>query len=179
MAIPFVARSLSIHATESARAAVYDALNVFDPIDKLEDDTGVIHYVGRKFDGDDAASKMIVIPALSLKRYGKPTKTDIRWLWKFFSGLEEGKRARWDDSSVLTMLWTTEPELYMMNPNVDIADWEQPLWVWAWIKYVHLQSKFAQRQGVLYHVLGEVVKENGNMLQEIKQLAKHMRKSDA
>ena len=180
MPLPIVARILGVHKTETSVAAVHQSISMFDSIDELQDDTGKISYVGRRFDDDGSASKLLVIPATTLKRYGKPTKTDIRWLWKEFNGMGKNDRARWEDTSYLTMLWTNEPELYMASNNVEITTWAQPDWVWTWFKYIHSLPGHLQRKGILKFMLGDVVKraDDVDILKEVSSLMRNQKRAD-
>ena len=173
MPLPFVARMLRVHKYKDSIDAIYNALPLFDSVRALTDDVGTINLAERKFEEDGAATKLIIIPAMALRRYGTPTKADIRWLWKFFTGRSSSNRAKWSDSSVLTMLWTTELELYIASNDTSISSWEQPVWVWEWIKCVNAMPKYLQKRGALNPVLDNVVKEDKNVLQQIKQLMKY------
>ena len=180
MSLPFVARILGVHSTEEAVAAVNESIPMFDLKDSVEDELGRILFLSRKYEEDNAQSRLIVIPASALKRYTTPTKTDIRWIWKVFNGMRRNTRARWSNDAVLTMLWTNEPELYIASNDTVISSWAQPDWVWKWIKYVHALPAHLQKKGILRFILGETVeqKDDAEILAETLGVTRNQKRDD-
>ena len=146
MPLPFIMRHCRKWKTGSEAQMVRLALPQFD----LQDDCEGILLYGRDYESD--RTRLIVIPGSSLKRSGQNTRSDIVWMWRQLQvNLPPGHlRVRIGDNGYLTVLHTTEPEMYITSMNVGIADsWAESDWAWQWIRYVCAESIGAQKIGKL------------------------------
>lgn len=125
---------------------VRDALAQFDKIDECE---GILRY-GREY-GEDK-TRLIIIPGTSLRRSGQNTRSDIVWMWKdmLSTPLADNARVKIGADGMLTILHTTESDMYIVSKNTDIAEsWAEAEWAWAWIQYVCSETIGAQKKGKL------------------------------
>jgi hypothetical protein len=122
------------------------AIPQFDVLDECE---GITRY-GRDYDQD--RTRLIVVPGHTLKRSGQSTRSDIVWMWKHLlpNPDRDSSRIRIGDDGYLTILHTTEPELYITSMDVGIAEsWAEAEWAWKWIEYVCKETVGAQKSGKL------------------------------